>query len=579
MVRNRVIALRTLNYLRATHLPTYVALRLLLESTAQTRLGGVLDGIIDQAAIRRSQRTIKLRRFKSIDEGRFRYRDYFVSSPSEALSDSYALERLYAAGALVRSADVYSYRPPPTRDYGRNFEHFSVGYKERNESIASALKRYGGIALVTDVKSCYPSIPGERAVDALLEKMAGVSIEPRDSVIVRASAERAVEPDANGRAGLRVGLEFSHALANTYLMSLDASVGRKYSGRYFRYVDDIVLVVDPSEVSEALGFLDQGLESLGLKRNHDKDATADEREWGEYRLVGARSLSGASDCLASLKFRLKLFLARNPSRISDLAKTFEDKGIYLPLDQLLHGAENRAWRERVADLFAQGWRVLLQYRFDEFDDVVSAAVSCRAQVLSLMDEAVERGISGSSGSVPRRWRVQAARFAINRSLYFADRSSLNRIIEFSAAIPELAETHAVCQSLIGNISHLIFTSGPAVAAATQLMALRGVDLPEETAELSLIAGDAISADLEAHAALRGLGSFDFDVTHRSPDLRGLVALSRRLPFETSPFGYGSEVASLACNVSQSRLAEVAATRFTSREEVVLDALSLGNYLS
>lgn len=580
MVNARVVALRTLNYLRATHLPTYVALRALLESTSQQKFEQTMEAIVEQVAIRKRSRTLELRRFKSFEQGKYFYREYFVPSPSEALADSYAIDRLHVSEVLPRNAEVFSYRYPPDRTYGRNFEHFSAGYRERNRSIAHAISQFGGVAVVADMKSCYPSINGGNAVSSLLDAVSASSLSARDSAIIRSSAERALVSSECG-SGLRVGSEMSHALANVYLDMLDRRMRKRYAGRYFRYVDDIVIVVDRPQVDEALAFLDEGLATLGLTRNHDKDAVADESEWGQYKLVGRRSLSGAGDCLAALKFRLKLFLARNPGGLLGLELALKEHGVFLPLQQLRQGSEDRLWRERVSDFLKQGWRVVLAYRFDGLAEVVGAAVACRREILDLLDQALLSSVWGRPGTVVRRWQVQTAKFAINRALYFASMSDLQRVAAFADSVPELAETSGVVRALMGDVSRLVLMSGPAVAAATQLMALRGIRPPEETGALSLLAGDIVSADLEAHLSLRGFGSFAFDASNRSDDLMGLGSLAGRSQshVRSASLGYGAEVASLVGGISQSRLSEIAGSRFASREDVVLDALSLSSYLS
>lgn len=581
MVSNRVVALRTLNYFRSTHLPSYVALRILLESTAESRFDEVLSALIDQATLRKASRTIHLKRYKATEGSQHLYRDYFVPSPSEALADSLALAVLHSSAVLEGKPDVYSYRPPPSDDYGRNFEHFSSGYRQRNIEVAARLNATGGVAVVADLKSCYPSISGHRALGLLLERLNGSSAPKRSVAVVQASAERALVRDEGGTCGLRVGAELSHALANVYLAKLDERMRTQFPGSYFRYVDDTVLVVEPSQIGAALSTMDEVLEGLGLKRNADKDAVAGADEWGLFSQVGKTGISGG-DCLANLKFRLKLFLARNPECFEELSGRLESRGIHLPLKQLRQGAFDREWRDRVADFFRQGWRVALRYRFDTIHNVVDAALACRTEILRLLQVDLERGISGELSSVARRWRIQSARFSINRALYFADDSVLGNIAKFSETIPELVEIHAVSKALVGNFGQLVFTPGPAVAATAQLMSLRGLRLPPEVGGLSLLAGDVISSDLEAHFALRGLGSFDIDASVRSDDLRGLISFSRRdnVGVFGNRLGYGAEVSALARGHSFERFADIASTRFYSREDVVLDALSLSSaYMS
>lgn len=581
MVSSRVIALRTLNYFRSMHLPSYVALRILLESTDESRFDEVLSGLIDQATLRKTSRMIHLKRYKAIEGSRYLYRDYFVPSPSEALADSFAIAALHSSGVLKRKADVYSYRPPPSDDYGRNFEHFASGYRQRNIEVSARIKATGGVAVVADLKSFYPSISGRRALELLLERLDRSSAPKRSVAIVQASAERALMKEEGGAGGLRVGAELSHALANVYLTKLDERMRTQFPGSYFRYVDDTVLVVQPSQVSAALSMMDEVLEGLKLKRNVDKDAVADAEEWEMFSQVGKAGLNGG-DCLAHLKFRLKLFLARNPEGFDELSRRLDSNGIYLPLKQLRQGAFDRHWRDRVSDFFRQGWKVALRYRFDTIQGVVGAALACRAEILRLLQIELERGISGALSSVARRWRIQSARFSINRAIYFADDSVLGEIAIFTGAIPELKEIHAVANALIGNFEQLIFTPGPAVAAAAQLMSLRGLRPPSEVGALSLLAGDVISSDLEAHFALRGLGSFDLDAGVRSDDLRGLISFSRRDSAAVfgNRLGYGAEVSALARGRSFEQLADIASTRFSSQEDVVLDALSLSSaYMS
>lgn len=254
MTELKVIALRTLNYLRAEHLPSYVALRMLLESTARDKFDSIMDAILVQSVIRRHDRLLELRRFKSREGEKSEYRKYYIPSPTSALADSYALAALHACGILKRSPEVFSYRPPSDKGYGRNFEHFAEGYAERNSSISLALsKSRDFVAIVTDIKSFYPSIDGNKVLAYLHSQAEAVTMSDRQKKIVFSSAERAV---CSENGGLRIGMEMSHALASLYLSEMDQKLRLEFPGRYFRYVDDIVMVVPRSQVSAALDLLD-----------------------------------------------------------------------------------------------------------------------------------------------------------------------------------------------------------------------------------------------------------------------------------------------------------------------------------
>ncbi|MBB1471649.1 RNA-directed DNA polymerase [Luteimonas sp. MC1782] len=475
---------------------------------------------------------------------------------------------------LAKQEDVFSYRPPPSRDYGRSFEYFADGYRERNDAIFAALATGDSVAVVADIENFYPSVDGMAALEKLLGRFAKTALAtPRNLRVVESAARRAISV-ATG--GLQVGLELSHALASVYLHSLDSGLRLKFPSRYFRYVDDVVMVVKADEVDSALSTLDCHLGSLGLKRNPKKDSIADAQAWQGYQTATMRSVDGGGDCLRDLKFRIKLYLARNPDQLGLLGESLRAHDIYLPLDQLMFASRDADWRRRVVGFFKNDWRVVLKYRSDRVDDVVSAAKGCRNQIMSLLDSVISKGVAGDPLSVSRRWQVQGARFAINRALYFSSKADLVSIVQFTQGVDELFEARVVCEALNDEFSGLALTPGPAVAAATQLLALRQGDVPEAAAAMALLGGAEISADLEVHIALRGLGEPADDPVGRPNDLRGLVAIARgeRVELDGRISGYGHEVSSLATNFSSARAREIAQTRLMSAESIVLDALSL-----
>lgn len=574
MTDTRIIILRALNHLRTAHLPSYVALRMLLEAAAPERLEAIIDAVLVQTAVRKRDRILKLRRFKSRDGNHVDYRGYFVPSPSSALSDSYALACLHDGGVLRRSPDVFSYRPPPSQDYGRNFEHFADGYLERNRLVASALQSSDGlVALVTDIEKFYPSIDGDRAVQRLCAEIDRVgTLSHRQIRIALAAAKRAICVDTGG---LRIGLEMSHALASLYLTGLDHELRSRFPGRYFRYVDDIVVVVPLGNEQEALNALDGQLEKLSLRRNPKKDAIAELEEWRGFVVAGRRSVGNSADCLRDLKFRIKLFLARNPQQAEQLSSALKKGGIYLPIEQLQHASGVSSWRQKVSDFVRGGWQVVHRYRFDNVGDVASAASQCKIEILQLLRAVMNSGVADGSGSVARRWKVQGARLAINRALYFADSDVLSEIIDFTDGVAELAEANAVCRALAGDFAMLVATPGPAVAAASQLIALRGSVVPDDVIALSFHEGAEVSADFQAHVSLRGLALPSIAAEGWSSDLRSLVEFgSGRSSGRDRISQYGEEISALRVNYSLGDAQAIARTRFMSAETIVLDALSL-----
>ncbi|RYZ80907.1 MAG: RNA-directed DNA polymerase, partial [Proteobacteria bacterium] len=315
----------------AVDLPSYVALRLLLESAPRTKVTGIVDGLINQVTIRKSPRIMDLKRFKNKDGDQFRYRKYSIPSPSSALADCYAIAVLQHAGVLLRRDYVFSYRPPGNDEYTRSFEYFSSGYKERNTAVEIALSQGDSVAIIADLRNFYPSVDANAAADRLLQMlMVSKKTSKRDAAVVFASARRCFSaPDQDGHIGLRVGPEMSHVLADLSLESLDNDLKNKFPGRYFRYVDDIVIVVEKRSVAEASRSLYEAIDRSGFSRSEEKDAEVGREEWVGHNSVAIGDGS-TNDYMAHLKFRIKMFLAKNPDQLKSLRVSFADAGIFLP---------------------------------------------------------------------------------------------------------------------------------------------------------------------------------------------------------------------------------------------------------
>lgn len=582
MVDLNPTVIRTLNYLRGVHLPTYVALRLMLDRVRSSEMDRFIESVITQATIRKVPRVLSLKRFKSAVDGRYVYRNYSVPSPTSALADTHAISVLHAHKVVDRRDFVYSYRRP---DEGgaRNFEHFSIGYRERNEAIGRALSDPALVAVILDIRNFYPSVDAAKSLDVLRQRLgAACAISDRDQSVVMGSARRAclLQTGSQG-SGLRVGPEMSHILADISLEKVDSILSKKFGSHYFRYVDDIVVVVPRTEAAATRKFVGSVVEEAGHSVSEEKDCVADAKDWLGYLAVSRRLQSSSATALNKFKFRAKLFLAKRPPDAEALRVALRDVGVFLPVDQLLDASRQRVWRYRVSSLFSRNWRVVAEHWSDSLSDVVAAGGECRRQVIEEVDRVLEGDGGVADSMVARKWHIQDARMAINRALYFADDRMLMKVHRYTSVVPELAETSAVCLALLGDSSQVMKMPGPAVAAFSQVAGVRGAAFPNLADLVGMVDND-ILADISAHFALRG-GGDDVPLLALDSDSQGLTVLAhgssdiRRL---AKAGGYGSEVASLAVRSSLQDRVKAASTRFSLNEDVVLDALSLSaNYVS
>lgn len=138
----------------------------------------------------------------------------------------------------------------------------------------------------TDIKNFYGSINREKLIGKLEERIPSIKII---KLIQRAIETPAVPQNYRKKdkgkyiedKGVPQGLSISNILASIYLAELDQEMNS--SGYdYFRYVDDIIVFTDKSQVNNAENLLNEKINSLELELNEDKTDTATGDKGFEY---------------------------------------------------------------------------------------------------------------------------------------------------------------------------------------------------------------------------------------------------------------------------------------------------------
>jgi len=567
---DRTIATRALNYLRLVHTPSYVGLRLLLQRSSFTSSGIAISALVEEISISQATRLFEVRRFKKNDEnGVAHFRDYSIPSPTHALAEAYSIFHLARVGVLKRQSNVFSYRPAPDQFYPRNYEHFGTGYAERNEAVRSALTA-GRVAVVFDMKDCYPSVDGNAVLVRILDQIrSSGDMSTRQQRVIEHCARACLSPSG----GLRIGPDLSHLMADLSLQRLDRDAAGCFSG-YFRYVDDVVAVCDQADVSRVMDLMQSVAEGAGFELNRDKTAVATADVWNEFRNPFTPS-DGSFDPLSGLKFRIKLFLSRHPGKIDALANGLEREGIYLPIEAFQQASLSDSWRDSIRHLWQRQWGVLLRYWLDSVEAIVDAALNCQKV---LKKQAIELLAQQQRGhKLSRRWQVQHARFVMNRAMYFLSKEELSTLCDFAAQQPELAETSAVLAALArDDYSGVSVMPGPAASAAAQLASTRGA-----TPKLNFSPStppDTV-AEIVAQFAVRGFDLPLGELAGCTDDALRLVEFATgdayRAP-EAPRWTYGGEMEALGVSTTNNQRARLASSRMFESEGVMLEALALSS---
>ena len=460
----RLLHIRALNYLRREHPLTYVGSRILVESLHKDILDDWTIGYIQRRAkTGRSPVYWQHSLFKGLDaQGKPEYRNCLVGSPSTLLQEIWALWRISQDDAFATPAGVYSYLWSTANSH-RIFRHFLEGYHEREGDIAAAARLLNDpYVVVLDLKRFYPSINIETAFKKFENRIGRSKLADSEKQIVLGSAAGMCR--RRKKDGLAIGPPLSHVIASIYLENVDQIMNDKFSGKYFRYVDDVALVVEKDEVHAAKLAFQAAVEAEKLSLNEDKTDIHPAAYW--YERINERKLKDNVNSFGDLVANLAQYLAHNPEDFDAVSEAFQSHGFSIPFTNVRSVAEYSAFRslaKQVLELVGLGAlrrRMSLGHLLDEALRI-REVFTIRAKALA------EKDLPGDG--IQRRWAVQNIKFIFNRILYLYPRSQLSDFESLIPPIAELAQIRAIYRAIItGDATDLLAFTGHAVAAFAQL---------------------------------------------------------------------------------------------------------------
>lgn len=569
------LAVRCLNETRVLHPPTYVAARFLADSVASdVNSSWTLKTITRRYPVQATPRFFKFMRFKKQLENRqIEYREFLVPSPMTCLTESFVLQELSGLRPFRKPNSVYSYRWPSHPACPYNFDHYANGYIKRNENISDTLRRNpSSIVIITDIKKFYPTIPREIVRERFKNRLNGGSISPSVRDTALNLFEHLVSTFPQGK-GIATGPDLSHVIGDLALSELDEEFNLRYPGRYFRYVDDIIFVIDPEERQNALQLLNNFLNNVNLEANNEKEDTVSSEEWLSHGPHYQRVITDNS--FEALVFRLKVFLAIKPGRLRGLESAFRDQGFSLPITKVANAASTSLFHRRLKLFYRRRWKVMLNALFETEKSLVDLAITVRQGIEERLVSLFESGFPTAVSR--RKWHIQRIRHLTNRSLYLWPASELGFVRHALVDHPEFAETVALLRLLQdGDSSDLLEMPGPAVSTAGAI--LRASKTTAKTIKLptNLSAAAKHSAGI---LLLYGVAEFDPTLLQASdPDAAEFLSFcAGKAPQgrERNDFGYLDEIRSLQLNHNTEERLQMLENRFSEDEAITFEALEIG----
>jgi hypothetical protein len=328
------LLIRALNSTRQSYFPSYIGLRLIGDQLPENNFD-YLKNLVSRRLIAGDQW-----RFKSFDlyknsyqtsRGiKHEYRKCLASSPITAIAESFILSLFAKENAFAVADRVYSYRWPKSNRSGSSYAYFAEGYNLRNKDIAVQLSDSNSIAIVTDIKSFYPSVQKEQILRVL------------NSYIDSSSEHLKIWREAilgfysqlidTSETGIPIGPASGHVLGHLVLKGVDEELSGKFGKSYFRYVDDIVVVCSASDEDKVKQEIKDCIERNGFTLNADKTLVITGEEWRHNIL---RSDVDDLDNFRIFTSDLTVYLAYNPDKADSIKRMLSEAGLSVPINRLL----------------------------------------------------------------------------------------------------------------------------------------------------------------------------------------------------------------------------------------------------
>lgn len=548
----------------------YLALRYYLANMAARGPRWAVDVAAPLVLQRSAQPYFTALHFKERTQaGEVVHRPMHLPSANEALAEAVLLDECGRSPAFKNPASVFSYELATGDATEGVFVHYFKGLRTRHEAIAGACKADpAAIVQYSDIRRFYPSTKPELASSAW-HRHAELGHLPRKMTELgtKLIAEHdAVRPD--GAPQVLTGPMLSHLLGNLVLRSIDEAMATGGRARYFRYVDDIVLVGSPDKVKTTYRELTARLDDLGLTlhpEDSEKHIVVSGPEW----LKGERDFHDSTRSISwkTLVGGIKQYLTAWPDQAATLRAALRDGGARLPILDYQNAVHERAFLTRISNLSKLPWfRGRVQARSIELllNQVAYLREAYHREAQTLID------LLTPLKGYERKRQIPKLRYRVGRLAYLAHPHALVALSEQLRGVPELLFHACVLHAVAtGEVDELLTLGTNAVQAAAQALRAAG-----QTARVSNPIETAVQKQGFAILALNGVdvagatgGALNDD------ELIRIARLGPSLESMNSKDPFLRELACLHGVADRPRHPEFLETAFDEDEELALDVMN------
>lgn len=467
------LALQVINQYRTRDILGYLGLRYYLENDCARRDSWAIEVSSHLTISKKDAGYFHSLHFKEkLDSGAIEHRDIFIPGPNEAYTEAALLSECAKHPEFQPHDFVFSYSLSSFDDTRGVYQPYFLGLQERHRRIAEICqKEQDSVVRYTDIKRFYPSISSRVANDAWVKACAEAKLPSNFKDLGLKLLSNHADTSrikAHGK-GLLTGPMLSHLIANLVLRETDEAMYELFPGRYFRYVDDVVLVGPKDVVMAGRAKLDDYLTKLDLEL-HDLGSGKD------FQITAAEWLLGEEDFSINISTEwnnfsrnLKQFLIFQNRSHTELSTSFAAEGFRMPLQDYSVVVTEASYRQRISDsLHRHPWLLKTIFKQTTLENLLSSAQRLRKEYTARLDEllAAAPNILGYE----RKRAIPKIRYFSGRLLYLGVQDDLIRISNKLRMYPELHMLAEIMMSVATrNITCLLSLGSNAVQSAAQVL--------------------------------------------------------------------------------------------------------------
>ena len=474
-MRSGLLAVRAINQYRRRDVLSYVGLRYYLENDCSKNDLWAND--ISRHLVNTRDTPIYhcSHHFKEIsNDGKIEYRDIYLPGANEILAESALIYECSTEPAFKSLNCVYSYHFPEISSKEGIFKNYFTGFQRRNNSIANVcteLNDSSTIVRYTDIKKFYPNIRHELALEVWksacdTSTISNTSRELGERLLSQYAETSKVNPDV---LGVLTGPMFSHFIANLVLNKVNERMSQHMDDKYWRYVDDFVLVGSPNQISTSRNLLHSMLNDMGFAL-HDEGKDF-EVESNVYLEATKNSDNSKSNLWRNLIGDIKRFLVTKPEEMANLKNAFSDKGINIPLLDYSNTVAEFSYKEQFYDWLSKYSWAPNSVSLITINNLVNDAVRIR----DIYHREVNIILNNNSNveGYQRKQLISKIRFYAMRLSYLAIPEDLASLSSAISSYPELYLQSSVMKAIYSqDVSSLIKLGANAAQAVAQVLRIQ-----------------------------------------------------------------------------------------------------------